>query len=405
MLRFRLTPAIDRLGLAAVVALGFSIPISVAFDSLLLALILACFLLRGTYRETFAFLSKDRVLLVPVAFFSLLALGTLYGHATSDVAWQHLAKYDDLLLVPVLASFCREPSTRRIGLYAFCGAVVVTVLLSFALYTGALPRSPLLLQDRTYAVPFKHSLTHSIIVGFGAFVFVQFAVSAGSAAARLTWSALAALAVANITFLVPGRTGVVILGALALYTGVVWWRWAGLARMAAVFLLVIAVAYQTSDRFYDRVARALDEYASEQAGAPAGSGSSVGLRIEYYRNSISILRDHPVLGVGTGGFATAYQEKVKGTGMAPTANPHNEYLLIAVQLGTIGLLALIGMLCALWSSAASLATPLERHLARGIVLTIAIGCAFNSLLLDHTEGLLFAWFIALLYAGLQSKKE
>jgi len=36
------------------------------------------------------------------------------------------------------------------------------------------------------------------------------------------------------------------------------------------------------------------------------------------------------------------------------------------------------------------------------VLTIAIGCLFNSLLLDHTEGLLFAWLTALLHAGLES---
>jgi uncharacterized membrane protein YccC len=39
-------------------------------------------------------------------------------------------------------------------------------------------------------------------------------------------------------------------------------------------------------------------------------------------------------------------------------------------------------------------------LARGLVLTIAVGCLFNSLLLDHTEGLFFAWGLGVLFGGL-----
>jgi hypothetical protein len=38
------------------------------------------------------------------------------------------------------------------------------------------------------------------------------------------------------------------------------------------------------------------------------------------------------------------------------------------------------------------------------MLTIAVGCLFNSLLLDHTEGLLYAWLTGLLFAGLQSRE-
>jgi uncharacterized membrane protein YccC len=45
-----------------------------------------------------------------------------------------------------------------------------------------------------------------------------------------------------------------------------------------------------------------------------------------------------------------------------------------------------------------LATPLSRHLARGLILTIAVGCLFNSWLMDHTEGLLYAWLTGLLFA-------
>jgi uncharacterized membrane protein YccC len=44
-------------------------------------------------------------------------------------------------------------------------------------------------------------------------------------------------------------------------------------------------------------------------------------------------------------------------------------------------------------------------LARGILITITMGCLFNSLLLDHTEGLFFAWFFGLLFAGLPKENK
>ena len=100
----------------------------------------------------------------------------------------------------------------------------------------------------------------------------------------------------------------------------------------------------------------------------------------------------------------AYADQTNGTGLEPSVNPHNEYLLIGVQTGLVGLVLLLHLFWQHWRLAPRLATPLETHLARGLLLTIAVGCLFNSLLLDHTEGLLFAWMTGLLYGGLQVRK-
>jgi hypothetical protein len=54
--------------------------------------------------------------------------------------------------------------------------------------------------------------------------------------------------------------------------------------------------------------------------------------------------------------------------------------------------------------AARLPTPADALLARGLVLTIMIGSLFNSLLIDHTESLLFSWGAGLLYAGLAAHR-
>src|SRR5262249_33633897 len=166
----------------------------------LLAVVLGCFIAGAGYREKVSFVASNPALVIPAALYGLLAVGALHGGAAPGEATQYLGKYADLLLIPVIAAFFRAPSTRRIGLHAFSCAIILTVLLSFAIYAGLLSRLPLFLHDETYAVPFKHSLTHSILVGFGTFMFVHLAISTQSSAARWAWLVLATLALVNITF-------------------------------------------------------------------------------------------------------------------------------------------------------------------------------------------------------------
>ena len=126
--------------------------------------------------------------------------------------------------------------------------------------------------------------------------------------------------------------------------------------------------------------------------------------MDYYTNSLAIIRDHPLFGVGTGGFEKAYDEKIRNTAMASSNNPHNQYLLITVQLGVLGLALLLYLFFTQWRMACLLPTVLEQNLARGMLLTIASGSLFNSLLLDHSEGLFFAWISGVLFAGLNTAR-
>ena len=109
-------------------------------------------------------------------------------------------------------------------------------------------------------------------------------------------------------------------------------------------------------------------------------------------------------GAGTGSFPSAYAEVNAGRHINESANPHNEYLLIAAQTGMIGLAALLYLFYTQWRLAARL-EPFYRDLARGLVITFALGCLFNSLLLDHTEGLFFAWMTGLCFATLRPSEE
>ena len=194
-----------------------------------------------------------------------------------------------------------------------------------------------------------------------------------------------------------GRTGYVVLATLIVLFLFRTLRWKGIVPAALLLAAVAAAGYQFSESFHQRVSLALAGANQWQPGV--ASQDAVGERLEFYTNTLAIMHDHPILGVGTAGFAPAYAQRVQGTAMLPTRNPHNQYLLTASQVGLVGLALLLLLFFQHWRCARSLPSAQDRTLARGLVLTIVVGCLFNSLLIDHTESLFFAWMSGLLYAG------
>ncbi len=386
----------------AAVALGFSIPISVALDNVLLAVIAVCWLAAGAPRETWRLARDNAVALAALALFALLLLGALYGESGPGGAAAYLAKYLDLLFIPVFAFLFRDPVQRRRALHALAASLALVLLVSCLIAAG-MPAAKPLLGSPDNPVAFKQYLTHGILMAYAAFLFAELACANASRMARLLWSAAALAAAVNVLFMTQGRTGYVLLALLALCLGYGRGRWRGLAIAVLAVAAVYASLALVPGPFQHRLGLGAGEEATSQARESARVSSAQ--RLEMYGTSLEIIREHPFFGVGTGGFPKAYAERASGNFIPDSRNPHNEYLLIAVHLGLPGLAALLCLFWMHWRLAPRLASPLECQLARGLVLAIAAGCLFNSLLLDHTEGLLYAWLTGVLFAGLQSRQD
>jgi O-antigen ligase len=128
-------------------------------------------------------------------------------------------------------------------------------------------------------------------------------------------------------------------------------------------------------------------------------------RMEFFANTAKLIRRHPFMGTGTGSFRAEYARQVAGTDDKPTSDPHNEYLHLATQLGIPGAAFFVVLLGVQWFAASRLQPP-ERHVGRGVVLTIAVGSLFNSLILSITGGLIYSYFTAIAFAELsQSARQ
>lgn len=382
--------------------IGFSIPLSTALDNLLVVVLVLCWIAGGRYREKTAVLRMHPFVLVPVGFFALHLAGSLYSIGDTRQVLHALDKASVILLIPLLISLAPGQEVRNRALHAFMATMVAILALSFLLWLGALPEGgadDVIKGVRRDPAVFKKHITHGVLMAFGAFAI---ALKAGEATRRATKGALglvAGLMVFNVLIMVHGRTGQLTVAALLVYLLLsrLGWRGATVSAVAAT-LVAGAVYFAPWSALHERVEVTLAEFQDWRAGKPAQPSN---MRLEAWSNSVQIVKAHPLIGVGTGGFAAAYARQIEDTSMVALAQPENQYLLTTVQLGAIGLAGLLFLFVAQWRLAARLATRMETDLARGLVITMAVGCLFNSFLLDHTEALFYAWLSGLLYAGLQ----
>ena len=175
---------------------------------------------------------------------------------------------------------------------------------------------------------------------------------------------------AMLVFLVYTRTRGAWLGlagaalATALLIGYARWRWGatfGLSKIplrtrpgpgiSVAVLILTAGLSSLPPHIASRGSRAIDEkkVAVVDALASVASPGADRGRLDLWRHSLEIIRDHPVLGVGPGNWKVAYPRYSGGDMMASDSapeRPHNDLLWIASEIGLPGLACYLWLLCA-----------------------------------------------------------
>jgi O-antigen ligase len=194
------------------------------------------------------------------------------------------------------------------------------------------------------------------------------------------------------------------------------WREAGSFRRfaaactagAVVVALALALAWQVSPRFRDRVAHTLPAL----SGTSAGVDAALTGRLDIWTTSLRLYASHPVNGVGVRGFRVAYPSVASpgdhfltiekcGDGEG-ACHAHQVVLEVATETGTLGLLAwLAGAVFAIrawWHAGAAArarAFPATVSLA-AILFPLNTHMAFYS----AWWGLLAAWLLSVWCAAL-----
>jgi len=318
----------------------------------------------------------------------------------ADVPWaERFDGFDSflkLLFIPLLLhQFCRFGGGRQV-LIGFLASCVVLLAVSWSLL--AWPGMPWPGTVKTLGVPVKDYGAQSAFFTFCILVIVRFAYDLwrndrrGSA---LALTMLALIFLANVFFVSTSRTSLVVFSVLLIVLGHRLFGWKGAIGFVVGFLVLATAAWPSASFLRLRVVPLLDEIRSYQSSEVP---TSAGERLEFWRKSVGFIEAAPIIGHGTGSIRDQFRRSSvdqTGTAAVLTANPHNQIFAVGIQIGFVGMAALLAM----WIAHLALfrADSLAAWTGLVVVIQNIVGSLFNSSLFDFTHG--WAYVVGVGIAG------
>ncbi len=343
----------------------------------------------------------------PTLWTSVAVLGVLLAFACS-LLWTEadlanavtgLVRHAKLLTIVLLASLIRSRQEARLALGVFAVGQTVYLLSSWMLFVG-LP-VPWAMEAATPYIVFSSYLDQGIM----------FAINAGIAwhlRHEKLWHPIlggtyAVLALANVLLLLEGRAGYLI--ALALLTLAAAWALPKHFRLLALVVtptVLSAALWVGSQQVQQRVSRLVVEATQFTKTGVVADQDSAAFRLNAWYRSVQGIQEKPWVGHGVGAWSPTVK-RLQGAqaevifGVSALSNPHQEFLLWAVELGVGGALLLAGLMVAIAADARRLPVPVQRA-TLSVLAAMLIACLFNSALFDDLLGDFFCVSLGLLLA-------
>jgi O-antigen ligase len=205
-----------------------------------------------------------------------------------------------------------------------------------------------------------------------------------------------AMMAVDVAFLLWGRSGylALVIMAVAVVTFLARGSWRTKALAGLGVLVFVCLLLGLDGQVRGRVGQALHEF---ETGRQSATPTSLGYRAVFWPTTMRMVRDHPIFGVGTGGFEDGYRpygQTVSGWQGNETGDPHNQFLKI---LGEQGLLGLVAFLFFIFRALTCPGPAPYRQVAAAALIGWCATSLANSHFSTFVEGrLIFFWLGAML---------
>jgi O-antigen ligase len=323
-----------------------------------------------------------------IAWACVLTLSALHTWFAGD-GFPIAGSFVGALFYPLLfGTLLETPVWRRRGLLAFALGVGLVLLISYGMYLGLVPQRDV---AQAPGAPMRNTVFKEYTQqGLAVLMLGCMAVAFGLTGyrSRLLCFGVAALALIDAALLLQSRTVFLVLAPLLCYW--VWrlarthlnWRFAGVAGI--VVALVLALAWFTSpvrERVAGTILRELPGYVASR------EPSSTGIRLELWRQTLTIISTAPVWGHGLGEWKPLYRQAIEplpNFNQFLMGHPHQEMLLILSEQGVAGLLVYLVLLVALARYITRLNPP-ERDVYACLLLAYLSAGLVNCLWADFSH--------------------
>ena len=330
-----------------------------------------------------------------VAFLGVVLLAMTYASVPWSDRWTDFYKWRTILWLYVTLMLFDRTSWRERFLVTFLAGTAVALVGSFVSAAGwvTLWRAP---QELL-----RNSGTQGMAFAGAALICTWMTLEKRSLLGLATWiwPVLGTLYIVNVVFITDARSGYALLGigSFILFCWKAAWQY---RMLILVGLLVVGgLAFTVSPRMQSKVMTGVTQWTTESESAEL---TNFGSRRVFYQNSLELIRENWLLGVGSGGFVQAYGEHVAKKYEASdwrvmqTTDPHNQYMAVWIQQGLGGLVLFLAWIVAVAREGES---PRVYHrLAVALLAGWCVTSLFSSHFRTFAEGHLLATFLGVLLA-------
>jgi O-antigen ligase len=391
---------IDKLNQYLLIILAFLLPLTVFGANLIIVIICLIWLLSGNYKSKLQNIIKSKLLVASIIFYLIHIIGLIW---TDDIKWGlhilHKMWYF-ILLFPILFSITKKEFVK-FYIFSFILAMSLTEILSFLVLFEAIP--PFKNAQVYNPTPFMSHVSYNPILSFTIYITLhEVFLNKELSKLQIILYTLLSISMTITMFVTLGRAGQV---GFFVILSVLIFQFFRKQIFKSLLLTFISIPilfftfYELSDSFHLRVDRGIAEFSEHREQ----NQTSVGLRLNYAINSAQIIKNHPITGVGTGDYPSAYMKinKVNSPGLPETTNPHNMYILVWSQIGIVGLISMLSIFYYQIKFSLNSKDQFSRNAGIALPLLFLVLMLSDSYLMGHYTSLLFIFFSSFLYKNFE----
>ena len=329
----------------------------------------------------------------PLLLFGLALISLGWTAAGLKEGFSALLPFVRLLAIPLLIVQFRNSANAHLVIGAYLAACVL--LLAAALVSSMFPAAVPVLKYP--GVPVKDRIVQNgefALCGFGLLLWAGTTWREQRYTHIFVTLPLAILFFVAILYVQIVRTELIVFVVLFALLFSRWLGWKGIPIGLAVAGSVFALAWVSSPNLRSRVTHVsweLQEYYQHNQATSAGD------RLEWWRKSLEFVRAAPMIGHGVGAIRPLFAASTaggSGVSALATANPHNQIFAIAIELGLIGVAALLAM----WAAHVRLFHGIAGLPWLGMIVVVQniVGSPFNSHLFDFTRSWTYIFGVGVL---------
>lgn len=196
----------------------------------------------------------------------------------------------------------------------------------------------------------------------------------------------------EILMINPGRAAYILYAVL--WANIIWKKTMPKQRLLALLigLLGFVLLFQVSPILQERFQDIFQDINQLHQGQQS---TSLGFRWQFYQFAYQLFQKHPFIGNGLGSYAYYFQKINPVPSWQGPPNPHNQYALILVELGLVGLFLILILFYQWWKA--------MNAMGRFFIVLLAMN-SISDVILHAAPGQLFLGIAALSLSGVAERK-